>query len=131
MFNLGFTEAPGGAEYSSLHVLNDHTYCCEVSVDMCATGEPPLDQAEVCRKFHEKRISTRDSDASRYGTPLMITEFGACMDTASCLQEIEAVTGVCDEHLVGWAYWQLKSFGDLTTTAGTGSEGFYNRDGSL
>jgi len=33
--------------------------------------------------------------------------------------------------LAGWAYWQFKIFKDLTTTAGTGAEGFYNLDGSL
>ena len=38
---------------------------------------------------------------------------------------------VADEHLVGWAYWQFKYYADLTTSAGTGSEGFYNADGSL
>jgi len=32
---------------------------------------------------------------------------------------------------VGWAYWEFKNFEDLTTSAGTGSEGFYNQDGSL
>jgi hypothetical protein len=41
------------------------------------------------------------------------------------------VTDVCDEHLVGWSYWQFKNFGDLTTTAGSQSEGYYNRDGTL
>ena len=53
------------------------------------------------------------------------------MDTQSCVQESTSVTEVCDEHLTGWAYWQFKNFGDLTTTAGTSSEGFYNKDGSL
>lgn len=38
---------------------------------------------------------------------------------------------VADDHLVGWAYWQFKYYADLTTSAGTGSEGFYNADGSL
>jgi hypothetical protein len=36
-----------------------------------------------------------------------------------------------DEVLGSWAYWQYKTFHDLTTTAGTSSEGFYNKDGSL
>jgi hypothetical protein len=85
VFNLGFTEAPGGKLNADIQVLNDHTYCCEVSVDMCATGEPPLDQAQTCRNFHEKRIATRQEDANRYGTPLFISEFGACLGTASCI----------------------------------------------
>lgn len=58
--------------------------------------------------------------------PLIITEFGACLNSTSCVNEINAVTDVCDEHLVGWAYWEFKIFKDITTTAGTGSEGFYN-----
>jgi len=41
------------------------------------------------------------------------------------------VCDVADENLVGWAYWQFKYYEDLTTSAGTGSEGFYNQDGSL
>ena len=41
------------------------------------------------------------------------------------------MTSVADENLVGWAYWQLKQYGDITTAAGTSSEGFYNKDGSL
>ncbi len=32
---------------------------------------------------------------------------------------------------MGWAYWEFKNYEDLTTSAGTGSEGFYNPDGTL
>ena len=31
VFHLGFTEAPGGAENAATQVLNDHTYCCQLS----------------------------------------------------------------------------------------------------
>jgi len=41
------------------------------------------------------------------------------------------VTEALDQHLVGWAYWEFKNYADLTTSAGTGSEGFYNDDGTL
>lgn len=60
----------------------------------------------------------------------MITEFGACLTEESCTQEISQVADVSDEYLVGWAYWQFKYYGDLTTT-GVGAEGFYEHDGSL
>ena len=63
--------------------------------------------------------------------PFHITEFGACLTEAPCTQEIRQVTEVADEFLVGWAYWEFKNYEDLTTSAGTGSEGFYNQDGSL
>jgi endoglycosylceramidase len=98
---------------------------------MCANGEPPLARAPECLVWHENRIGTRAEDAERYGVPLIYTEFGACLDSATCAQEIKSVTDVCDEHLVGWAYWQFKNYADLTTSAGTQSEGFYNNDGSL
>lgn len=131
VFNLGFTEAPGGADKKDLHVLNDHTYCCQLDPSICATGEPALDKAQTCYDWHEKRIGTRSEDAMRLGIPLIISEFGACLNSTACVQEINSVGDVCDNHLVGWAYWQFKNFADLTTSAGTGSEGFYNNDGSL
>ena len=61
----------------------------------------------------------------------MVTEFGACLTEAPCTQEIRQVADVSDSILVGWAYWEFKTYRDLTTSAGTGSEGFYNKDGSL
>lgn len=33
--------------------------------------------------------------------------------------------------MASWAYWQFKTYKDLTTTAGERSEGFYNKDGTL
>jgi len=63
--------------------------------------------------------------------PLIISEFGACLGGPTCAAEVQSVAEVCDEYLASWAYWQFKKFGDLTTTAGTGSEGFYNDDGSM
>lgn len=41
------------------------------------------------------------------------------------------MTEVSDKYLAGWGYWQFKNYEDLTTSAGTASEGFYNPDGSL
>lgn len=81
--------------------------------------------------WHEKRLGTRAHDAVRLGVPFMVTEFGACLTEAPCTQEIQQVTDVADEKLAGWAYWEFKTYKDLTTSAGTGSEGFYNKDGSL
>lgn len=62
---------------------------------------------------------------------MFISEFGACLTEAACTQEISQVANVSDDALVGWAYWEFKTYKDLTTSAGTGEEGFYNADGSL
>ena len=98
---------------------------------MCKTGEPPLSKMGDCRKWHEKKVGTRSADAKRYGVPLFLSEFGSCLDTQACVEEINAVGDVSDKYLVGWAYWQFKTYGDLTSTAFDQSEGFYNKDGTL
>lgn len=126
VFGVGFDTPPGGEIGSSKHVLNDHTYCCQMSGKECATGEPTIEDADKCLKWHGKRIGQRAKDSKRLGVPLVITEFGACLTEGPCSQEINQVGDVADEHLVGWAYWQFKTYADLTTSAGTGSEGFWN-----
>jgi endoglycosylceramidase len=98
---------------------------------MCATGEPRVDKKETCYRWHENRIGQRSEDAARLGVPLHLTEFGACLTEGPCTQEITQVAQIADHHLVGWAYWQYKYYDDLTTSAGTGSEGFWNMDGTL
>lgn len=82
--HVGFETPPGGEIGSYNHVLNDHTYCCQLSSTACATGEPSTDLATECRAWHEKRIGKRSEDAKRLGIPLMISEFGACLTEASC-----------------------------------------------
>merc|ERR1712232_1505398 len=51
------------------------------------------------------------------------------MDSEPCTREIRQVADTCDTHLASWAYWQFKTYHDITTTAGTGSEGFYDAKG--
>jgi Glycoside hydrolase family 5 C-terminal domain len=77
------------------------------------------------------KVGLRTEDAKKFNVPLIISEFGACMGGPTCITEITGLMDACDDYLTGWAYWQFKKLGDLTTTAGTGNEGFYNEDGSL
>lgn len=88
IFNVGFKLPPGGAIGSENHVLNDHTYCCQVNPNLCADGEPPEGTDDVCYSFHQDRLSIRNGDAYRLGVPLIISEFGACLDTDVCAREI-------------------------------------------
>ena len=106
VFHTGFTEPPGGQIGSPNHLLNDHTYCCQLGTDICKeTGEPKKEDAEKCLEWHEKRIGTRDEDAKKLGIPLFMSEFGACMGEDVCVTEVNQVGDVSDEHLNGWAYW--------------------------
>ena len=133
IFNVGFQTPPGGKIGSANHVLNDHTYCCQLSPGICAeTGEPLASEAAKCLNFHQKKLSTRLDDAKRLGIPLYIGEFGACLDSNECVTEINQVADITEEiNASGWAYWEFKTYKDLTTSAGNRSEGFYNFDGSL
>lgn len=81
---VGFEIPPGGEIGSKNHVLNDHSYCCQLSAHACPDGEPLVEWAAKCRQWHEKRIETRVLDAERLGLPFMITEFGACLTEGPC-----------------------------------------------
>ena len=37
-FEVGFLTPPGGEIGSNKHVLNSHSYCCEMNLDECVTG---------------------------------------------------------------------------------------------
>ena len=76
-----------------------------MSKDVCDKGNPREDKSFECELWHRKRIMTREKDAERLGLPLMISEFGACHDSDTCAREISQVASICDEVLVGWAYW--------------------------
>lgn len=105
VYDVGFKTPPGGDIGSAKHVLNDHTYCCQLSMSECANGEPKTEDYDKCLEWHYKRVGTRSKDAARLGVPLMITEFGACLTDEPCTMEIRQVGEVCDDYLVGWAYW--------------------------
>jgi hypothetical protein len=127
----GFKTSPGGELNSPNHAVNAHTYCCQHSGDICKTGEPSPESAQICLDFHKDRIGTRHEDAKRLGVPIFLSEFGACLDTDICARELNQVTDVCEEQVIGWSYWQYKTYKDLTTSAFDKSEGFYNNDGTL
>lgn len=129
--SVGFDIPPGAWIGSDKHVLNAHTYCCGLTMHECDGGEPQVAHSQRCLEYHQQGIGKRSEDAERLGVPLVITEFGACFTDEACTQEIQNVATAADDNLVGWAYWQFKTYADLTTSAGVHSEGFYNQDGTL
>jgi hypothetical protein len=100
-------------------------------------NEPSTNALEIgfwktfCNYFIEYKLMRMGQDAAKLKIPLLVSEFGACTDVDPCVTEITQVTENTDAVLGSWAYWQFKTFHDLTTTAQTTSEGFYNQDGSL
>lgn len=130
-WRLGFKTPPGGEIGSPHHVLNDHTYCCQLGFDVCESGEPQPEDKDRCLQWHQKKLGLRYADAKAYGIPMIVSEFGACLDSEVCVTEISQVADLSDQYLYGWAYWQFKTYQDLTTSAGEASEGFWNADGTL
>jgi hypothetical protein len=117
-------------------VLNDHVYCCSALTDVCTFNEHPSPESvffwkNFCKVWTDTHLSLRSKDAADLGVPLIMSEFGACTDLEPCVIEVAQVTDACDNHLASWAYWNFKPYKDITTTAGTSSEGFYNQDGTL
>ena len=94
---IGFPETPGGINYLDRQVLNDHSYCCQASGSMCADGEPPLEKADVCRKFHAQKAKARRESANEFGVPLIFSEFGACFDGEKCQVEIDNSVDAFDD----------------------------------
>jgi hypothetical protein len=50
-------------------------------------------------------LGTREEDAKRMGVPMIVTEFGACINTENCAAEINSILDVCESKLAGFAYW--------------------------
>lgn len=121
---VGFTEMPQKA------VLDEHLYCCLMEPGICDTGEAPLSKLAECKVFHERKMSLRKQDANRLKAPIMISEWGACSGSEACYVEMGNVADVMDEYTASWAYWQMKGFGDFTTT-GKHVQGIYTVDGQI
>lgn len=97
---LGFTEAPGAVDAANPtnHVLNEHTYCCQADVPICAkTGEPQAKDKDTCEAFTSWRLSQRKKDAEKLKIPLFLSEFGSCLGTSECVTEITQVTTNADK----------------------------------
>lgn len=85
---VGFDTNPGAGLSSPNHVLNDHTYCCQMANDECEDGEPKVADKDRCESWHAKIFDKRHQDAARLGVPFILSEFGACLTEAPCTQEI-------------------------------------------
>jgi len=50
--NVGFKTPPGGEIGSTNHVLNDHTYCCQLGYT-CPDGDPDVQYEAECLTWHQ------------------------------------------------------------------------------
>eukprot|EP00455_Lapot_gusevi_P045671 TRINITY_DN587_c0_g1_i1.p1 TRINITY_DN587_c0_g1~~TRINITY_DN587_c0_g1_i1.p1 ORF type:complete len:456 (+),score=137.01 TRINITY_DN587_c0_g1_i1:32-1369(+) len=127
----GFTQTPGGHEEDDRQALSYHVYCCTAGATACdRDGNPTKAAGSVCDKYNPTKVKTRVADAVRLGGGYFMTEFGACTDVDTCVDEIDRTTIAADDSLSSWSYWQYKYFNDVTTQSGP-LEGFFDNQGQL
>jgi len=122
---LGFPTVPGGDDYRDRSVYSWHNYCGTVD----RSGNPR--SFLVCEGEQEVQWAQdlHDIDVTQCGS--FLTEFGAVSgNNTKSLEDLEWVVDSADKALQSWAYWQYKSFIDITT-ASNERESFYWSDGSL
>jgi len=122
---LGFPSVPGGDKYRDRSVYSWHNYCGTVD----RSGNPL--NFLICEGEQEVQWlqEMHDIDTTKCGS--FMTEFGAVAgNNTKALEDIEWVVDSADKALQSWAYWQYKSYNDITT-ASNERESFYWADGSL
>jgi len=122
---LGFPTVPGGDEYRDRTVYSWHNYCGTVD----RSGNPL--NFLVCEGEQEVQWLQEmiDIDSTKCGS--FLTEFGAVSgNNTKSLEDLEWVVDSADKALQSWAYWQYKSYNDITT-ASNERESFYWADGTL
>ena len=113
----GFNKPPG----SNAKVLSEHFYCAASSLEALNTFSNSdkynlsIDLVEKCAPFLERKLNGIKKSAESLGVPVLLTEFGACENNKSCSKEMEMVINKAEELLIGWYYWQYKSFNDHTS----------------
>ena len=93
LLETGLTEGPGGAEYNNRQVFSYHVYC----LDVTKQGDPKSDL--FCEIDDSVLIRSRYLEAKKkkFGG-MMLTEFGAIINTTEGVKEINRITGLADQY---------------------------------
>ena len=130
----GFISPPLGEDELAYQVLNIQSYCCMAGPNMCLNGEPSLKDSEsICPLFHKRRLEKNKKSANSLGIPLLVSEFGSCSNSVSCLNEIKAFTNSAENNLISWIYYMYKPFNDLNSILEkrVNLEGLFHEDGKI
>ena len=102
LLETGLTEGPGGAEYNNRQVFSYHIYC----LDVTKQGDPKSDL--VCEIADTVLIRSRYLEAKKkkFGG-MMLTEFGAIINTTEGVKEINRITGLADQYFQSRSYTAL------------------------
>ncbi len=121
----GFPTYLGPMDFPGL-VFNVHVYCAARNP---VTGNPT--DVATCAAQEARALRRRSADRAAMASPAQpggpawfVSEFGATSDPTL----LADFTAEADRHLVGWAYWAWKYYGDPT---GSRAESLVMADGHL
>eukprot|EP01125_Pyxidicula_operculata_P015605 TRINITY_DN5320_c0_g1_i1.p1 TRINITY_DN5320_c0_g1~~TRINITY_DN5320_c0_g1_i1.p1 ORF type:complete len:517 (-),score=117.21 TRINITY_DN5320_c0_g1_i1:100-1650(-) len=121
----GFTHVPGGPSYKNQSIFSYHIYCGDTG----RNGEPKSEF--LCEVQDDVLFDLFVDDYENLGGGGFITEWGNMPNNPVDVDDINYFTGACDNNLISWAWWQFKSYHDVTTTGIGTSESFYDQNGNL
>jgi endoglycosylceramidase len=125
LWEVGFTEGPGGPAFNDREAFAYHIYCAPQNPD----GSPG--NVIVCDAEDLWFYYLYNATIKRLGSGHFMTEFGAVSNNSNSISNLNFLTGQADIHLSSWAYWQFKGYQDFTTASLPGAESFYSEDGEL
>lgn len=121
----GLPSGPGGAAYNDRQAYSYHNYCGTVD----RSGNPV--DTRLCEAQQQVQWDTDMADIDKLGCGSFITEFGAVSgNNSKSIKNLEWLLRKADEQIQSWAYWQYKSYNDITT-ASNEKESFFWADGAL
>lgn len=90
----GFTEGPGGPDYNDRQVFSYHVYC----LDVTKQGDPKSDLACTLSDTVILTLRYEEAKQKKFGG-MMLTEFGALINTTEGVKELNRLTGLADNFL--------------------------------
>eukprot|EP00930_Biecheleria_cincta_P048838 TRINITY_DN34097_c0_g1_i1.p1 TRINITY_DN34097_c0_g1~~TRINITY_DN34097_c0_g1_i1.p1 ORF type:complete len:554 (-),score=65.70 TRINITY_DN34097_c0_g1_i1:8-1669(-) len=118
-----FTAPLGGMEARDREALSWHLYC-----PWAPDKNPRL--AWMCGWINAASFAIVRHNLKVQGVGGILSEFGSLGNTSAELAELQDVVKLADEHFSSRAYWQYKSYRDITSSGGLGLLTFYS-DGDL
>lgn len=94
LFRTGLTEGPGGTEYNDRQVFSYHIYC----IDVTKQGDPKSDLACNIDDTLIMTLRFEEAKKKKFGG-MMLTEFGAIINTTEGINELNRLTGLADDFL--------------------------------
>jgi len=96
----GFSEGPGGSNYSNKNVLSYHIYCLDFSNQNMSRVD-----WSICNITAFEMISMRKSDSVRMNVGLFMSEWGGLPDSPNAEKELLYIANEADMLFQSWTYW--------------------------